>query len=48
MTRPIIMLLSLLATYAGPAQAQDNKATAPPPPPTGPLQGGWNNQLANS
>jgi hypothetical protein len=47
MTRSFFILPCLLVSYAGLAQAQNSKATSPPPP-ASPLQGGWNNQLANS
>lgn len=47
MTRHLLLTLLLLWALARQGQAQESKSVAPPAP-AGPLQGGWNNQVANA
>ncbi len=48
MNRLILIFLLVLPPLLGVAQAQDRKQDAPPPPPVNVLQGGWDNNVANT
>ena len=48
MNRPTLMLLLALLPLLGLAQTQDRKEMPPPPPPVNVLQGGWDNNVANT
>ncbi|MBK6408874.1 MAG: hypothetical protein IPF78_04080 [Flavobacteriales bacterium] len=48
MNRLILIFLLVLPPLLGVAQTQDRKEDAPPPPPVNVLQGGWDNNVANS
>lgn len=48
MNRPTLILLLIQFPLLGAAQAQDRKEPAPPAPPVNVLQGGWDNNVANS
>lgn len=48
MNRLTLILLLVLLPFLGMAQAQDQKELHPPPPPMNVLQGGWDNNVANS